>query len=88
MRKERRHGLQWRQKYPHLVSLASSTSIRRADVHSWEHRRLKKIVKTLGAGGKAPSYPKNKFDLIWTVRPPYSVGVTEVSSQNCSKLDT
>ncbi|KAL1894314.1 hypothetical protein Cpir12675_003696 [Ceratocystis pirilliformis] len=37
----------------------------------WEHKRLTKIVKTLGLKHHAPHYPAKHFDMIWTDPPKY-----------------
>ncbi|CZT18410.1 probable phosphoglycerate mutase family protein [Ramularia collo-cygni] len=51
----------------------------------WEHDALHDIVKDLGASD-APSYPSDRFDLIW--KDPYNYSkVTDKYSENCPGLD-
>ncbi|OAA63593.1 hypothetical protein SPI_03756 [Niveomyces insectorum RCEF 264] len=51
----------------------------------WEHKELKKIAQKLGADN-APSYPDDRFDLIWT--DPYDYdSITTIASENCPDLD-
>ncbi|KAJ5143394.1 uncharacterized protein N7515_002181 [Penicillium bovifimosum] len=51
----------------------------------WEHIALTPILETLGVE-HAPEYPHGRFDLIWTVPPPY-LSVTNERSENCPALD-
>ncbi|KAE8353080.1 hypothetical protein BDV28DRAFT_133841 [Aspergillus coremiiformis] len=51
----------------------------------WEHDALTDIVKKLG-GDNAPTYPNDRFDVIWTDPSPYSK-VTAETSEQCPGLD-
>ncbi|KFX91737.1 hypothetical protein V490_05751 [Pseudogymnoascus sp. VKM F-3557] len=51
----------------------------------WEHDALTDIVDELG-DSKAPSYPDDSFNLIWTDPSPYS-DITATTSENCPGLD-
>jgi hypothetical protein len=56
----------------------------------WEHHRLTAIVKALGVKGYSEkcewtgeiAYPKQRFDLIWVVPPPYDE-IALVESEDC-----
>jgi hypothetical protein len=60
----------------------------------WEHRRLAKIAEALGVKsyGKNSgwtgiiSYAKDRFDLIWTIEPPYEE-IASVTSEGVVGLD-
>jgi hypothetical protein len=60
----------------------------------WEHGQLAKIATALGVQGYADSsgwsgpveYPGNRFDLIWTVNPPYTE-ISTVTSEGVVELD-
>jgi hypothetical protein len=60
----------------------------------WEHGQLAKIATALGVQGYAEStgwsgpveYPGDRFDLIWTVNPPYTE-ITKVTSEGVGELD-
>ncbi|EAW19729.1 putative phosphoglycerate mutase family protein [Aspergillus fischeri NRRL 181] len=51
----------------------------------WEHDALTDIVDKLG-DDDAPSYPDDRFDLIWTDPYPYSE-ITAQTSEQCPGLD-
>ncbi|KAH1376872.1 hypothetical protein KXW57_007079 [Aspergillus fumigatus] len=51
----------------------------------WEHDALTEIVDKLG-DDDAPSYPDDRFDLIWTDPYPYSE-ITAQTSEQCPGLD-
>ncbi|KAE8392576.1 hypothetical protein BDV23DRAFT_192523, partial [Aspergillus alliaceus] len=51
----------------------------------WQHTALTDIIKELG-DDDAPTYPKGRFDVIWTDPSPYSK-ITEESSEQCPGLD-
>ncbi|KAL1989099.1 hypothetical protein VTN96DRAFT_5862 [Rasamsonia emersonii] len=51
----------------------------------WEHDALTDIVKKLG-DKNPPSYPSDRFDLIWTDPSPYN-NITSITSENCPGLD-
>ncbi|RLL94128.1 hypothetical protein CFD26_103415 [Aspergillus turcosus] len=51
----------------------------------WEHDALTDIVEELG-DDDAPSYPDDRFDLIWTDSYPYSE-ITAQTSEQCPGLD-
>ncbi|GFF48321.1 hypothetical protein IFM58399_08271 [Aspergillus lentulus] len=51
----------------------------------WEHDALTDIVDKLG-DDDAPSYPDDRFDLIWTDPYPYSA-ITAETSEQCPGLD-
>ncbi|KAJ5092665.1 hypothetical protein NUU61_007535 [Penicillium alfredii] len=51
----------------------------------WEHDALTDIVKKLGAKD-APSYPDNRFDVIWIDPSPYSK-IAATTSEKCPGLD-
>ncbi|KAB8298617.1 hypothetical protein EYC80_000796 [Monilinia laxa] len=52
----------------------------------WEHDSLTGIVEALG-DKNAPKYDDDAFDIIWTDPKPFTA-ITEMSSENCSGLDT
>jgi len=60
----------------------------------WEHGQLAKIATALGVQGYAGSsgwsgpveYPGDRFDLIWTVNPPYTE-ISTVTSEGVPGLD-
>ena len=60
----------------------------------WEHKRLADIAHELGVKGYAKSsgwkgsvaYPSERFDLIWTVEPPYHE-IVAVTSEEIRGLD-
>ena len=69
------------------LGIPVDTSVDRDDIHGivaaakayrgngnvlicWEHKAIEKIVEKLGVEG-ALRYPKNRFDVIWTVKAPY-----------------
>ncbi|PWY66780.1 hypothetical protein BO70DRAFT_433096 [Aspergillus heteromorphus CBS 117.55] len=52
----------------------------------WEHGELKKIVKKLG-DDNPPTYPSDRFDLIWTDPSPYT-NITDITSEDCPGLDS
>ncbi|KAH0559958.1 hypothetical protein GP486_003524 [Trichoglossum hirsutum] len=60
----------------------------------WEHGQLAKIAKELGVKGYAHGsgasgkvkYPDDRFDLIWTVMPPYEE-IASVTSEDIQGLD-
>jgi len=51
----------------------------------WEHHRLQAIAQAIGAQD-APVYPEDRFDVIWTVEPPYD-HISNVTSEHCPGLD-
>ncbi|KAL1961751.1 hypothetical protein VTN77DRAFT_1077 [Rasamsonia byssochlamydoides] len=51
----------------------------------WEHAALTDIVTELG-DDNAPTYPSDRFDLIWTDPYPYD-NITSITSENCPGLD-
>jgi len=51
----------------------------------WEHGQLTKIAKAIGVE-PAPEYPSKRFDLIWTVEPPYNQ-ISGEESENIPGLD-
>ncbi|KIW81520.1 hypothetical protein Z517_04545 [Fonsecaea pedrosoi CBS 271.37] len=51
----------------------------------WEHDALEKIAKALGVED-VPEYPGNRFDLIWTIKPPYNK-IDSITSENVPGLD-
>ncbi|OOF93623.1 hypothetical protein ASPCADRAFT_209565 [Aspergillus carbonarius ITEM 5010] len=51
----------------------------------WEHGELTDIVEELG-DDNAPTYPSDRFDLIWTDPSPYT-DITDFTSENCPGLD-
>jgi hypothetical protein len=51
----------------------------------WEHHALTKIMKNLGVEGHY-TYPKERFDVIWTVRYPYKE-LHSWKSQGIDRLD-
>ncbi|KAF7179320.1 hypothetical protein CNMCM7691_008253 [Aspergillus felis] len=51
----------------------------------WEHGALTDIVSQLG-DDNAPTYPDDRFDLIWTDPSPYS-DITAQTSEQCPGLD-
>ncbi|KAE8151592.1 hypothetical protein BDV25DRAFT_152481 [Aspergillus avenaceus] len=51
----------------------------------WQHGALTDIIKKLGADD-APTYPDDRFDLIWTDPWPYSA-ITAETSEQCPGLD-
>ncbi|KAB8070113.1 hypothetical protein BDV29DRAFT_194360 [Aspergillus leporis] len=52
----------------------------------WEHDNLTDIVEKLG-DHDAPTYPDDRYDLIWTDPSPYTK-VTEITSEQCPGLDS
>jgi len=46
----------------------------------WEHHHLYDIATALGVPN-APQYPDDRFDIIWTVPPPYNQ-ITDTTSEN------
>ncbi|CAK7222162.1 hypothetical protein SCUCBS95973_004747 [Sporothrix curviconia] len=52
---------------------------------SWEHEELTNIAKALGVK-KAPSYPSDQFNLIWTLPYDYKT-VASITSEKCPDLD-
>ncbi|KAM4061156.1 phosphoglycerate mutase family protein [Hirsutella rhossiliensis] len=51
----------------------------------WEHKRIKKIAKALGAR-HVKKYPKYAFDLIWIDPYPYDE-IVDIISEDCPGLD-
>ncbi|CAK7231841.1 hypothetical protein SBRCBS47491_008066 [Sporothrix bragantina] len=51
----------------------------------WEHEELTNLAKALGVK-KAPTYPSNSFNLIWTLPPDYKT-VASITSEKCPDLD-
>ncbi|KAF7592250.1 hypothetical protein BBP40_000452 [Aspergillus hancockii] len=51
----------------------------------WQHSAMTDIVKKLG-DDDAPTYPDDRYDLIWTDPSPYTK-VTEITSEQCQGLD-
>ncbi|KAH6604626.1 phosphoglycerate mutase family [Trichoderma cornu-damae] len=51
----------------------------------WEHNELTNIAEALGVK-KAPEYPDDSFDLIWTDPLPYN-SITSITSEDCPGLD-
>ncbi|KAJ5577420.1 uncharacterized protein N7459_006384 [Penicillium hispanicum] len=51
----------------------------------WEHRRMTHIAEELG-DEDAPTYPDDRFDLIWTYPSPYTE-VTEITREKCHHLE-
>lgn len=51
---------------------------------------MNNIVEELGAKD-IPNYPEERFDLIWTIPPPYkdvtNAEISNAGSQNCPGLD-
>ncbi|KAF2755761.1 putative phosphoglycerate mutase family protein [Pseudovirgaria hyperparasitica] len=55
----------------------------------WEHDALSDIVDELGAKkDNVPSYPSDRFDIIWTDPYSYDAGVTSQTSEKCPGLDS
>lgn len=52
---------------------------------SWEHSELTNIADAMGIN-KAPTYPDDSFNLIWTSPAPHTA-VTSITSENCPGLD-
>lgn len=52
----------------------------------WEHDALTDIVQALG-DDNAPTYPDDRYDIIWTDPSPYTA-VTSETSENCPGLDS
>ncbi|KIW90005.1 uncharacterized protein Z519_09435 [Cladophialophora bantiana CBS 173.52] len=51
----------------------------------WEHDALEKIAKAIGVEN-VPDYPGSRFDLIWTIEPPYKK-INSITSENAPGLD-
>jgi hypothetical protein len=51
----------------------------------WEHGELTDIANAIGVKD-APKYPKDRFDLIWTVDSPYK-SIDSVTSESVPGLD-
>ncbi|EXJ62187.1 hypothetical protein A1O7_02620 [Cladophialophora yegresii CBS 114405] len=51
----------------------------------WEHDTLEKIAGVLGVD-KVPDYPGKRFDLIWTIEPPYEK-INSYTSEHVQGLD-
>ncbi|GAB7356942.1 hypothetical protein MBLNU459_g7787t1 [Dothideomycetes sp. NU459] len=51
----------------------------------WEHGRLTDIATALGIT-PAPVYPDKRFDVIWTVPPPYDK-IVSMTSEHCPGID-
>ncbi|KAJ9296734.1 hypothetical protein DTO271G3_4933 [Paecilomyces variotii] len=51
----------------------------------WEHGELTDIVDKLG-DDNAPTYPDDRYDIIWTDPSPYD-SITSQTSENCPGLD-
>ncbi|KAL4901164.1 hypothetical protein BDW74DRAFT_182017 [Aspergillus multicolor] len=51
----------------------------------WEHDALTDIIEDLG-DDKAPEYPDDRYDLIWTDPSPYDA-ITAETSEQCPGLD-
>jgi len=51
----------------------------------WEHHRLQDIATAIGVQN-APEYPDDRFDVIWTIDPPYDQ-ITSKTSEHCPGID-
>ncbi|KAJ9616804.1 hypothetical protein H2200_000523 [Cladophialophora chaetospira] len=52
----------------------------------WEHQALEKVAVALGVQPE-PNYPGTRFDIIWTVKPPYTEIEQPVGSEQVPGLD-
>jgi len=52
----------------------------------WEHETLEKIASALGVED-VPDYPGKRFDLIWTIKAPYTAIEKPITSEHVQGLD-
>jgi hypothetical protein len=52
----------------------------------WEPSGLADVVRALGVGSPAPTYPSKRFDMIWTMSAPYKT-ISAMTSESCPGLD-
>ena len=76
--------------YPLFSSVRSGLSALILISASWQHGQMNNIVEELGAKD-IQKYPEERFDLIWTIPPPYkditNAEISNAASQNCPGLD-